>query len=690
MTWFEDAKQKIAQKAWEEVESLWMARLESDPTGVEEFLAIAKALRQKDERQRADALLDLLAGALREGKAWPERLKVLRELGRLSKRPALFREPLEEALHHTFSDRPSYRKALEASKFHDTHGNAVEKADKVELWLTYDEGEYFFMSGRGAGVVIELNPDLGVCRLDFEKDKRVSVPLGAAPKYLTALQPGHVLRRKFSDPEGMKEFATKEPAKLFAEILKSFGKRLMVSEVKDSVIGIVGEAKWGSWWTAARKHPQVVVTGTGAKATYNWNDSAAQADDLIRAEFDSADLRSKLDLGRKHSGRSQELADYLATSLAAGAEKAANSDPALAWEIFAMLEKLPGKHASTFDSDALLRGPLAARIASAVSDRLLRVRALQMIQRENPDWTKVLAEAFFRDDDPRVLTTIAELLAENGEAAMRDRLVDETLRYPNRHPFAFYWICKNLDDDESAPIRGGYRLLYQIIDAVGSEEFSSIRARMRDFFDKGGLVIRIVMQTDNVEEARKLLNTIERYGQVEDYRRENVKSALIMKYPRLREPEAEPIYATPEALAAKRAELEQLVKIDIPQNSKAIQVAREMGDLRENFEYKAARQRAEYLSARVGEIQGEVARVRVLDPATVDTSEVRIGTRVSLRNGDLSRDVTILGPWESSPEQGIYSNQSEVAGALLGHHPGEIVSCVANDYEVSSFRVGNE
>ncbi|MFA6956833.1 MAG: GreA/GreB family elongation factor [Thermoanaerobaculia bacterium] len=689
MTWLEQAKQKIAGKAWEELETLWMARLESDPTGVDDFLTVAKAMRQKDERPRADALLELLSQALKESKSWPERLKVLRELGRLAKRPANFREPLEEALHHTYSDRPGYRKALEASKFHDPHGNPVEKAEKVELWLTYDEGEQFFMSGRGAGVVIELNPDLGVCRLDFEKDKRVSVPLGAAPKYLIPLNEGHVLRRKVSDPEGLKELAAKQPAKLFAELLKGFGRPLTVSEVKDAMIGVINESKWGSWWTAARKHPQVVVTGSGAKATYNWNDSAAQAGDLIRGEFDSADLRTKLDLARKHSARSEELADYLATAIAAGAEKVALTDPALAWEIFAVLEKLPGKHASTFDSDALLRGPLAARIASAVSDRLLRVRALQMIQKENADWARVLAESFFREEDPRVLTTIAELLTEHGEAAMKERLVDETLRYPNRHPHAFYWICKNLDDDENAVIKGGYRLLYQIIDAIGSDEFSSIRARMRDFFDKGGLAIRIVMQTDNVEEARKLLNTIERYGQIEDYRREIVKTALIMKYPRLREPEQEPIYATPEAFAAKRAELELLVKTEIPQNSKAIQVAREMGDLRENFEYKAARQRAEYLSARVGEIQGEVSRVRVLDSAQVDTSEVRIGTKISLRNGDVSRVVTILGPWESSPEQGIYSNQSEVAKALLGHHTGEIVSFMGNDYEVMSIKVWN-
>jgi transcription elongation GreA/GreB family factor len=111
-----------------------------------------------------------------------------------------------------------------------------------------------------------------------------------------------------------------------------------------------------------------------------------------------------------------------------------------------------------------------------------------------------------------------------------------------------------------------------------------------------------------------------------------------------------------------------------------------MGDLRENFEYKAARQRAEYLSARVGEISGEISRVRVLDPAQVDITSVRVGTKVALSNGDVRREVTILGPWESDPERGIYSNQSEVAKKLLGHAAGDIVTFMGNDYQIESIR----
>jgi transcription elongation GreA/GreB family factor len=85
-----------------------------------------------------------------------------------------------------------------------------------------------------------------------------------------------------------------------------------------------------------------------------------------------------------------------------------------------------------------------------------------------------------------------------------------------------------------------------------------------------------------------------------------------------------------------------------------------------------------------------MSRVRVIDPAAVDTSSVRVGTKVSLSNGDVRREITILGPWESSPEHGVYSNQSDVAKKLMGHGPGDIVSFMGNDYQIESIRRWNE
>ena len=686
----DDANALIQEKKFEDLESLWMNQIDSDPRDVEGFLRTAKVLRKAEQRSQSDTLLGLLADTLLERKMWPERLQVLKEIGRLSKHPTQLRQPIEQALRNTYAERKSFQRAFDFVGFAEPTSNPVERADKIENWLQYDEGELFFMAGRGAGMVVELNPELGIARLDFEKEKRVSVPLGAAGKYLVPIPNGHVLREKFTNPEKIRAEAAKSPSNFFARILQSFGRPMGMGEVRDAVIGIVPDEKWSSWWTSARKNPQIVVSGTGAKATYSWNVSAGEAEKTVRRDFDRADAKGKLDLARKHSGRSKELADFFSSSLANQAGKISRSDAAMAWQILTTLESLPGAYTPPFEPASLLSGPLASRTVAAISDKALRERALAAVRNAHPDWPKVYSEIFFLDDEPRMLSLVMSTLEKEGQTEIRDRLVDETLRYPRRHPRAFYWYVKQLDEQEPLSERANYTLIFQVLEAISSDEFAPVRARLKDFFDKGAFIIRIILSVDNEEQARKLVETLDRYGALEEYRRDDVKHAAMMKYPSLREPQVEPIYATGDSLSKKRAELEHLLKVEIPANKKAIQVAREMGDLSENFEYKSARQRDEYLSARVGKLQTELSNVRVLEPATVDTSAVRVGTKVALSNGDVRREVTILGPWESAPEHGIYSNQSDVAKALIGHAAGDIVTFMGNDYEIESIRRWNE
>jgi transcription elongation GreA/GreB family factor len=690
MPFREDASALIQQKKFDDVEALWMNQIESDPADVDAFLTAAKALRKLEQRSQSDTLLGLLADALKERQLWAQRLQVLKEIGRLAKHPAHMRPQIEEALRKSVGDHKSFKRAFEFAKFNDPASNPIERAEKIEQWLTYDEGECFFMAGRGAGRVTELNPELGICRLDFEKDKRVSVPLGAAAKFLVPLPEGHVLRRKFSDPEKLQKEAKDSPSEFFAKILQSFGRPMMMAEVRDAVIGIVPEEKWTSWWTAARKNPQIVTSGTGAKATYAFAGSSVDAATAIRRDFDRADVKTKLELARKHSGRSQELADAFSSALAAEAARLARTDASKAWQILTTLDTLPGKYEATIETNSLLTGPMASRTIAAINDKPLREKALAAVRANHPEWPKVYAESFFLDDEPRILTSIMTELENAGQTEIRDRLIDETLRYPRRHPRAFYWFVKRLHEDEKLSDKGTYNLLFQMLDALTHDEFSGVRARLKDMFEKGGLAVRIVMSQDNEEQARRLVETLDRYGALEEYRREIIKAAAHMKHPGLREPQAEPVYATSESFAKKREELHHLKNVEIPANSKALQAAREMGDLRENFEYKAARARAEYLSARVGELAGEISRVRVLDPSQIDISQVRIGTKLELSNGDSRREVTILGPWESDPERGIYSNESDVARKLIGHASGDVVSFMGNDYVIESIRRWNE
>jgi transcription elongation GreA/GreB family factor len=253
------------------------------------------------------------------------------------------------------------------------------------------------------------------------------------------------------------------------------------------------------------------------------------------------------------------------------------------------------------------------------------------------------------------------------------------LRSPRQAPRAFLWLADRFRE-EGRPAPG--HLFLAILDALRQEEFSSYRARLKELFDPGGLAVSIVQAAGSEHEARDYLAALDRAGGLEEHRRSLVREALLMRFPALRAPARDYVYSTPEAIEARRQELAHLRQVDLPANAEAMRVAKDHGDLSENFEYHAARQRHEYLSARIGALADELSRARALEPAKIDTGEVRVGTRVELRDAatGLLRSATILGPWDSRPEELIYSYQSEFAQTLLGNKLGDRV--VINDAEL--------
>jgi transcription elongation GreA/GreB family factor len=235
------------------------------------------------------------------------------------------------------------------------------------------------------------------------------------------------------------------------------------------------------------------------------------------------------------------------------------------------------------------------------------------------------------------------------------------------------WLCERVEKEGRTDNPG---LFFSLLEALRQDEFSGLRARVKEFFDPGGLAVTLVRAAPSEEEAREMLAALDRAGGLEDHRRSLVKEALLMKYPELRAPAREYLYATPEAIETRRQELSHLRSVELPANAEAMRAAKDHGDLSENFEYHAARQKHEYLSARISALSDELARTRPLDPGKVDVTEVHVGTRVTLRDIESGalRAVTILGPWDSRPEEAIYSFQAEFAQRLLGAKAGDTVS----------------
>jgi transcription elongation GreA/GreB family factor len=213
--------------------------------------------------------------------------------------------------------------------------------------------------------------------------------------------------------------------------------------------------------------------------------------------------------------------------------------------------------------------------------------------------------------------------------------------------------------------RNPLRLLQQILGSLNRDEFAPYRQRLLALAESGSTVPRLLTHL-TADQAPQAEDAVRRAAALEPYQRDQLVAALELRFQSLRRDVAVPLYATPEAIAAKHADLHHIMTVDIPANRKAIAEARAMGDLRENFEYKAARQRHEVLNSRASALNAELSRVRPIEPGDVDLSGVRIGTRAHLVGpGGRERVITVLGPWESRPEDDVLSYESDLGKSLL-------------------------
>jgi len=147
------------------------------------------------------------------------------------------------------------------------------------------------------------------------------------------------------------------------------------------------------------------------------------------------------------------------------------------------------------------------------------------------------------------------------------------------------------------------------------------------------------------------------------------------------------LLVTFDSYTAKQKELTHLLEVDVPTNSKEISAALELGDLRENAEYKAAKERQEFLNNVAGKLKDEIDRAHIIKQDDIDTSKIGFGTKVGLKdNIKLSEEeFIILGPWESEPDQNVISYLSPLGEQLLHHKLGETLSFTINerDYNYS-------
>jgi len=150
----------------------------------------------------------------------------------------------------------------------------------------------------------------------------------------------------------------------------------------------------------------------------------------------------------------------------------------------------------------------------------------------------------------------------------------------------------------------------------------------------------------------------------------------------------ETIPITRDGLEKLKEELIHLEKVERPQNIRAIEEARDHGDISENAEYHAAKERQSFIAGRINELKSVIAQSEIIEVENGPADRVVFGRTVLLYNTETDEEVSyqLVGPYESAPENGQISVTSPLGQALIGKEEGDEVKAVTpggiQEYEI--------
>jgi transcription elongation factor GreA len=326
---------------------------------------------------------------------------------------------------------------------------------------------------------------------------------------------------------------------------------------------------------------------------------------------------------------------------------------------------------------------------------------LELITRVFPDEWEKLCFGILKNCNDRLTNECIVYLKDNGcEISIRTTLA-KWLREKSLRAALLQWIVKNRHAKKFEEVFSGdlmsFELLRAIFWAIDNEALlgagKTKKIPLVELLNNDRTLIRDLLENATEEVAGDLAQTLLINQGIDNLSKKSLLARFIALFPGVQElvlsasktklPQEVSLKVSMASLEAKRKEYDVLIKEKIPENKRAIELAREHGDLSENSEYKMARQDQDTLLSRKSQLEEELRLAQVIDFSNVDASVVSIGSVVTVKqvtSGEVV-EFTILGAWDSDPAKNIISYRTSMAQTLLGKKENEVVEIVADEHK---------
>ncbi len=579
----------------------------------------------------------------------------------------------------------------------------------MEPLLQLAKGGYCMHRSWGFGKITTV--DTVFCRfiIDFQSKAGHTMDLGFAAESLKPIPSDHILARKASDLAALRQMAALHHLDLIKLVLQSYGGKATLEQIQQVLVPDVITEDWRKWWEAAKRdlkkdgHFQVPLRKS-EPIIYQAKEVSLQ--DRLLGEFRAAKgLKARLavvsEVLKNLSdliGKDAAVTEVIAT-LNADVASHQRTQSALALEAILLRDDLrqagglppqPGElNEAAVWAQTSKPGVLLEQIPAAKHKR-----ALQSFKEAYPErWAEVLVGSL-NAVSAKLCSECAAILISEGKL---DLLKDALARLISQHQASselLLWLAKERSDSFADIL--GPEVFRAMLTIMERDQFNERKSnRLRDFIlDDQSLLVELIGSAD-LEVIKDLTRALQLSPCFDDMDKRSLLARIVKSYPAVQSlisgdqtKQDAALIVSWASLERRKEEYNELVQKKIPANSKEIAIARSYGDLRENHEYKAAKEMQKLLMRRKAELESQLVRARGLDFANARTDAVSIGTKVSVTemNSQHAESFFILGAWDSNPEKGIISYLSPVAQALLNRKVGDEVE-FENDSNSKRYRI---
>ncbi|MBU6180926.1 MAG: GreA/GreB family elongation factor, partial [Verrucomicrobia bacterium] len=535
----------------------------------------------------------------------------------------------------------------------------------------------------GAGKIAEWDR-LGVkVIVDFETKQGHELGMKFAAMSLTPIAEDSFLAKRFNSADELKDLANADPVGLVKLVLSGSGGRLSLDQLEEMLKGhVIPEGKYKGWWESTKKklreNMQFIVPAKRTDPLELREDDFDPSQGLIEQFRSARDLRAKVKAVEAIIKEINAFKDHqdnlvdLVAEISEIARKGVKLQYAPAVELILIRDELAARiKGFTPGEGQITAAEILAADESAIPGLFedLSLTRLRQVLKSFPtafgdEWVAKMLGLIGSCN----LRSIAEIGSCLEGADQKDALIafmENGLQQRTLTSDALAWICrerKGLSEKLFTPT-----LCLSVMSSLEADQLNeegSVRSanRLRDLVaDDGGLVPDLIAGA-NINTIRNFAGRLVGSASFDELTRKSLMARIIKLHPEIqdlmsgREKEEEETLIVSEAsYTEKKAAYDRLIKEEIPQNREDIKIARSYGDLRENFEYKSAKEYQRVLMKRQSDWERDLKLAQPTDFANPDTSKVSIGTVVSLEPVGAGSPLTytVLGAWDSDPDNGI-------------------------------------